>query len=151
MKKILSHVFFLILIFIINQNKLNSHESKFILKNKIQIDLEISNTFEKREIGLMHRKFLDKFKGMIFIYDKVEIVNIWMYNTYIPLDIIFLKDKNIINIIKNASPCLQLPCELYSSKEPIDTVIEINAGMSDQLKLKNGDNLEIFSGTNIVF
>jgi len=41
----------LILIFIINQNKLNSHESKFILKNKIQIDLEISNTFEKREIG----------------------------------------------------------------------------------------------------
>ncbi len=151
MKKILSHVFFLILFFIINQNKLNSHESKFILKNKIQIDLEISDTFEKREIGLMHRKFLDKNKGMIFIYDKVEIINIWMYNTYIPLDIIFLKNKNIINLKKNASPCLQLPCESYSSREPIDTVIEINAGMSDQLKLKIGDNLEIFSGTNIVF
>ena len=151
MKKILSHVFFLILIFIINQNKLRSHESKYILKNKIQIDLEVSDTFKKRETGLMHRKFLDKNKGMIFIYDKVEIINIWMYKTNIPLDIIFLKNKNIINLKKNASPCLQLPCESYSSREPIDTVIEINAGMSDQLKLKIGDNLEILSGTNKVF
>tara|TARA_B100001093_G_scaffold332129_1_gene317124 strand:+ start:143 stop:598 length:456 start_codon:yes stop_codon:yes gene_type:complete len=151
LKKIILYIYFFIIIFSINQIKLNSHESKFILKNKIQIDLEVSDTFKKRETGLMHRKFLDKNKGMIFIYDKVEIINIWMYKTNIPLDIIFLKNKNIINLKKNASPCLQLPCESYSSKEPIDTVIEINAGMSDQLKLKIGDNLEIFSGTNIFF
>ena len=110
------------------------HESK-------TLKLEISDNFHKRKIGLMNRQFLEKNKGMIFIYDNLEPVNIWMYKTFIPLDIIFLKKNKITKITPNAQPCLDLPCKLYPSSEPVDMIIEINAGQAKILNLKVGDDL----------
>ena len=110
------------------------HESK-------TLKLEISDNFHKRKIGLMNREFLEKNKGMIFIYDDLEPINIWMYNTFIPLDIIFLKKNKITKITPNAQPCLDLPCKLYPSSEPVDMIIEINAGQAKILNLKVGDDL----------
>ena len=89
----------------------------------------------------MNRQFLEKNKGMIFIYENLEPVNIWMYKTFIPLDIIFLKKNKITKITPNAQPCLVLPCKLYPSSEPVDMIIEINAGQAKVLNLKVGDNL----------
>ena len=110
------------------------HESK-------TLKLEISDNFHKRKVGLMNREFLEKNKGMIFIYDNLEPVNIWMYKTFIPLDIIFLKKNKITKITPNAKPCLDLPCKLYPSSEPVDMIIEINAGQAKILNLKIGDDL----------
>ena len=77
----------------------------------------------------------------IFIYENLEPVNIWMYKTFIPLDIIFLKKNKITKITPNAHPCLDLPCKLYPSSEPVDMIIEINAGQAKILNLKVGDDL----------
>ena len=73
------------------EEKINAKELIWIVNEVKQIKLEVSDNFNERKIGLMNRKYLENDKGMIFIYDRLEPVNIWMYNTLIPLDIIFLK------------------------------------------------------------
>ena len=65
---------------------------------KIAID---DNTKQK---GLMNMKKLKTNNGMLFIYDVPQIVKFWMYNTFIPLDIIFIDDRNIISSIKKGVP-----------------------------------------------
>ena len=137
-------VFTLILInfFIFSyQKKILTEELKWKVNESKTLRLEISDNFHKRKIGLMNRQFLEKNKGMIFIYDNLEPVNIWMYKTFIPLDIIFLKKNKITKITPNAKPCLDLPCKLYPSSEPVDMIIEINAGQAKILNLKVGDDL----------
>ena len=121
--------------------KIHAEELIWIVNEAKTIKLEISDDFNERKIGLMNKESLDRDKGMIFIYDKLEPVNIWMYNTYIPLDIIFLKKNQIRKITPNAFPCLTLPCKIYPSSEPIDMIIEINAGLAREMNLKVGDVL----------
>ena len=121
--------------------KVQAEEYKWIVNDDITLLLEISDNFQKRKIGLMNRESLKSNQGMIFIYERLEPINIWMFNTLIPLDIIFLKENKIIKITHNAMPCLDLPCKLYPSLEPVDMIIEINGGQAKILNLKVGDNL----------
>jgi uncharacterized membrane protein (UPF0127 family) len=80
----------------------------------------------------MHRKSMPQNHGMLFIFEKPQIISMWMKNTYIPLDMLFL-DKNgkIIWIHENAKP---LDESIISSRFPASFVIELNAG---QVKEKN--------------
>ena len=140
--KLLIFPFILINFFIFSyQKEILTEELTWKVHESKTLKLEISDNFHKRKIGLMNREFLEKNKGMIFIYDDLEPVNIWMYNTLIPLDIIFLKKNKITKITPNAQPCLDLPCKLYPSSEPVDMIIEINAGQAKILNLKVGDDL----------
>ena len=127
-----------------SREKINSEQLIWIVNEAKTIKLEISDNFHKRKIGLMNRESLKNDEGMIFIYDKLEPVNIWMYNTLIPLDIIFLKKNQIKKITPNVSPCPTLPCRIYSSLDPVDMIIEINAGQAKVMNLKIGDNLTFF-------
>ena len=140
--KLLVLTLILINFFILSyQKKILTEELTWKVHESKNLRLEISDNFHKRKIGLMNRQFLEKNKGMIFIYDNLEPVNIWMYKTFIPLDIIFLKKNKITKITPNAKPCLDLPCKLYPSSEPVDMIIEINAGQAKILNLKVGDDL----------
>ena len=140
--KLLIFPFILINFFIFSyQKEILTEELTWKVHESKTLKLEISDNFHKRKIGLMNRQFLKKNKGMIFIYDNLEPVNIWMYKTFIPLDIIFLKKNKITKITPNAQPCLDLPCKLYPSSEPVDMIIEINAGQAKILNLKVGDDL----------
>lgn len=123
--------------------KVLTEEIDWIIEENHKIELEISNNYKEREIGLMNRDNLNINKGMIFIYERTEPIKIWMYKTFIPLDIIFIRKNQIRNISKNARPCLKLPCKIFPSLEPIDMVIEINAGLSNELNLKIGDYLDL--------
>tara|TARA_S200000501_G_C20693008_1_gene686028 strand:+ start:319 stop:852 length:534 start_codon:yes stop_codon:yes gene_type:complete len=134
---------------LINSTVLFSEEMEYeeliwIVNESKTIKLEISDNFHKRKIGLMNRESLENDEGMIFIYDKLEPVNIWMYNTLISLDIIYLKNNRIKKITPNVSPCFTLPCKLYPSLDPVDMVIEINSGQAKVMNLKIGDNLIFF-------
>ncbi len=107
------------------------------------IELEVARTEEERARGLMYRPCLPENRGMIFVYDHPEQVNFWMKDVLIPLDIIFLSHGKIKTIYRNLLPCHAENCPDYVSKSEIDQVLELNAGMSDKLLLKENDVIVI--------
>jgi len=104
--------------------------------------VEIADTPEKRNQGLMYRENLDEDRGMLFIFEKEEIYSFWMKNTLIPLDIIWLNEnKEVVFIVKNAQPCEEENCPSIKPDKEARYVLEINAGLVDKIGLKTGNYL----------
>jgi uncharacterized protein len=112
--------------------------------NNTVIKLEEVKKFEQKQIGLMGRKSMDENHGMIFIYKKSSLLNFWMKNTLIPLDMIFLANNKIVGIIANVPPCLTpSSCPSYGPNHIANQVIELNAGKAKKLKLKEGQTIKL--------
>ena len=119
-------------------------ESQKILK---EIDIEIADTAYEKEKGLMFRKSMQEDQGMLFIYEKEDLRGIWMKNTYISLDILFINEKyEIVIIYKNAVPLSTSPMLSY---EDAMYVVEVTAGFCDTYNIKEGDivSFKYISGT----
>jgi uncharacterized membrane protein (UPF0127 family) len=96
-------------------------------------------TPEEKSEGLMFRRFLPEGEGALFIYEPPEIVNMWMKDTFIPLDMVFADcDGKIVYIEKNRQP---ETLEITSSRVPVCYVAELNGGTADRLNLKTGHYL----------
>lgn len=87
----------------------------------------------------MWKKKLINSSGMLFLYKKPQIVNIWMHNTYIPLDIIFIDEKKKVISIKIGKP---LSKKIISSNEEVMAVLELPKSCSKKLNLNIGDQLD---------
>ena len=99
--------------------------------------VEVMRTEEERERGLMERRFLPVDRGMLFQFDHVQNVLMWMKNTYIPLDMIFLSRGGVVtHIAENAEPMSEA---IISSNGPAFGVLEVNAGFARKIGLKDGD------------
>jgi uncharacterized membrane protein (UPF0127 family) len=102
-------------------------------------DVEVATTMPQEMYGLMYRKSLPDDHGMIFVYQPDQPVSMWMKNTFIPLDMLFVrKDGVIVKIITHAVPLDLAP---LSSDEPVRAVIEINDGEAAKHGLKTGDKV----------
>ncbi|HEY5796693.1 MAG TPA: DUF192 domain-containing protein [Bosea sp. (in: a-proteobacteria)] len=102
--------------------------------------VEVMRTGEQRARGLMHRRYLPADRGMLFDFQRVEPVAMWMENTYIPLDMLFIRaDGTIARIAENTEPLSQ---RTIPSGEPVLSVLEINGGVSRTLGIKPGDRVE---------
>ena len=88
----------------------------------------------------MFRKKLPQNRGMLFIYKSERVVRMWMKNTFIPLDMLFL-DKNgfITHLVKEARP---LSLEIISSMGNVLGVLELLGGTSEKLGIRIGDRVE---------
>ncbi len=102
----------------------------------IAFDLEIADTQAKRKKGLMYRTELAENAGMLFVYSHPQVITMWMENTYIALDMLFLDRGQIVSISENARP---LSRKVISSQEPAKYVLEVRAGTARRLGLKVGD------------
>lgn len=110
---------------------------------KIQLKVEVSDTSEKREKGLMFRKYLHESEGMLFVFDSEEQLNFWMKNTLIPLDIAYIDRNGVINEIYHMKP---LDVSLtYNSIKPAMFALEVNLGWFSRHKIKTGSKIE-FNG-----
>ena len=108
-------------------------------EKKIQFNIEIAQSNEERAKGLMFRKNLPQNEGMLFIFPKSRIIKMWMKNTYIPLDIIFISnDKEIVDLKHNMK---ELSNSIIISKTTSKYALEINAGLINKLNLKIGDKI----------
>ncbi len=108
-----------------------------------KFDLEIAKTSHQKNQGLMNRSELPNDQGMIFEIASESPVCMWMKNTLIPLDMIFLNNQGVVvGIVENAQPQTLDP-RCYQGKEQIKYVIEILGGMSQKVGLKILDRLDI--------
>ncbi|WP_279479681.1 DUF192 domain-containing protein [Aureimonas sp. SK2] len=104
------------------------------------IAVEIADTPKAREIGLMHREELAADSGMLFDFHETRPVSMWMKNTLIPLDMLFIdKSGTVVRIARNAQPH---SLETISSGKPVRYVLEINGGAAAGYGAKAGDKLE---------
>lgn len=101
--------------------------------------VEIAASPQQQQTGLMNRQEMARDRGMIFPLDEVRQASFWMKNTFIPLDIIFVRaDGSIANIAANTVPMSLEP--VYSDGE-VGSVLEINGGLSAELGIGPGDKV----------
>lgn len=105
--------------------------------------VEIADTPETWEHGLMERTALDPNAGMLFIFPEAAPRAFWMMNTFIPLDMLFIDaNHRVINIQENALPCAApRRCPAYNSTAPAKYVLEIPGGRARALGIKAGDSV----------
>jgi len=98
--------------------------------------VEVAADDESREKGLMYRKTMAPDAGMLFDFHTPQLVSFWMENTILPLDMLFVRaDGTIARIKANATPYSR---ENIPSGEPIQLVIELNAGRAAALGIAEG-------------
>ncbi|MBW4583306.1 MAG: DUF192 domain-containing protein [Tildeniella nuda ZEHNDER 1965/U140] len=107
------------------------------------IQLEVASTMEQQAIGLMNRTELADDRGMVFSFEPPRRVAFWMKNTLIPLDMVFLLKGKVQAISSNVPPCKADPCPTYGPNALVDQVIELRAGRSLELGLKQGDRITL--------
>jgi uncharacterized membrane protein (UPF0127 family) len=104
--------------------------------------VEIAETAQERQQGLMFRTHLPAERGMLFIQPEATPAAFWMKNTYIPLDLLYFDSAGrLLEIHADVPPCTTPSCPAYVSNGPIKYILEINAGSARRLGLQPGARL----------
>ena len=102
-------------------------------------DVFLALDYEQQRRGLMFVRELPQMTGMLFVYDSNDYRSMWMKNTLIPLDILFVRmDGTIANIAKNTEP---QSLKSITSVEPVRFVLELNAGVTDEFGIDENSKL----------
>lgn len=105
----------------------------------ITLTVELAETPEARQRGMMHRESLDPDAGMLFDFEVEQRVSIWMANTPLSLDLIYIRaDGTIAKVAVGAVPFSR---RSISSEVPVLSVLEINGGRSIELGIDPGDTV----------
>jgi len=106
---------------------------------KYRFDVEMARTPAQMAQGLMFRNSLAPDAGMLFIHETDRVASMWMKNTLIPLDMVFIAaDGRIADIRERAQPH---SLETISSAVPVRAVLEIGGGMASRLGIRRGDRV----------
>jgi uncharacterized membrane protein (UPF0127 family) len=102
------------------------------------LDVQLAQTPEQRQIGLMWRKEMPQHEGMLFVFEQATIQCFWMRNTLIPLSAAFLADDGTIVNIADMKPQSD---DSHCSEKPVRLVLEMNVGWFAKRQLKAGYQL----------
>jgi len=129
----------------------NQNQEKHIIPQQLCsentcFDLEIAQTSQERQIGLMNRDHLPEFSGMLFVFPQEKNNRFWMKNTLIPLDIIWLDEDFKVLYIANATPCgeensKKNNCTSYGTSALSRYILEINSGLTEEYGMEVGSVL----------
>lgn len=145
-------------LFIVAVGLLSKNQGKFIgsfpsptpIKEGIKIgdlaiQVEVADSGEKKAKGLSGRKSLGENEGMLFVF-KNSYPSFWMKEMLIPIDILWISDGKVVKIHKDVQPepgKTTSELTLYRPDQPIDYVLEVNAGFSDKNAVKSGDFVDL--------
>ena len=105
----------------------------------------IARTPRHRAQGLMYVRTLDADRGMLFVFPTGLVASFWMRNTYVSLDMLFVRaDGRIANIAASTRP---LTTEPYSATERVVAVLEVPAGTAARLRIRPGDRVLLPAAT----
>src|SRR5664279_1818701 len=120
---------------------------EIVTKNGVQFfAVEMATTEEEKTTGLMYRKELADGKGMLFDFSPAQEVSMWMKNTYVSLDMIFIRaDGRILRIAENTEP---MSTRIISSQGLAKGVLEVVAGTAKKYGIEPGDRVghPLFNG-----
>ena len=102
--------------------------------------VEVATNSRQHAQGLMFRRSMAPDAGMLFVYPREERIAMWMKNTLIPLDMIFIARGG--RIAKIAERTVPMSEETIPSGDPVVAVLELNAGTASRLGLKPGDRVK---------
>jgi uncharacterized membrane protein (UPF0127 family) len=113
---------------------------EIVTKSGVQVfSVEMATTEQEKETGLMYRKELADGKGMLFDFSPAQEVSMWMKNTYIPLDMIFIRaDGRILRIAENTEP---LSTKIIPSRGLAKGVLEVIGGTAKKYGIEPGDRV----------
>lgn len=101
--------------------------------------VEVADTSKTRARGLMFRKSMPADQGMLFDFKAEGPVSMWMKNTYIPLDMVFIgRDGRVVGVAADAEPLSE---RIINSPAPAYAVLELNAGAARRISLAPGDRV----------
>lgn len=113
---------------------------EIVTKSGVHVfSVEMATTEQEKETGLMYRKELADGKGMLFDFTPEQEVSMWMKNTYISLDMIFIRaDGRILRIAENTEP---MSTKIISSQGIAKGVLEVPAGTAQKYGIRPGDRV----------
>jgi len=101
--------------------------------------VEVADTNRLKSIGLMYRSSMPEGQGMLLLNEKPQRMNIWMKNTFIPLDIIYIDSNgHIVKIVENART---ESTTVMPSDGKVKAVLELNSGQVRQKNISVGDSV----------
>ena len=105
-----------------------------------RLDIYLATSNEQRSRGLMHVRSLPETTGMLFVYERDAGLSMWMKNTFIPLDILFVRaDGSVSSIAYDTEP---QSLKSIASLEPVRYVLEVNAGIAEKYSIDKYSRLE---------
>ncbi|MBW9117188.1 DUF192 domain-containing protein [Rhizobium cauense] len=142
-KSALAALFFIIAFPVLSQQPMKFDKEPLIVQTasgkRLNFIVEIADTNEQRARGLMYRKEMADDAGMIFDFGVARRVQMWMENTILPLDMLFVDSTGTIrNIKENAVPYSR---DIIDSMTDVKYVVELNAGIVGKLGIKVGDKV----------
>lgn len=105
----------------------------------LQIKVEIADTVDERSLGLMYHASLADGEGMLFIFPEETKTSFWMKNTPLSLDLIFIKDQQIVDIIEDATPFSE---DLLTPKSSYTMALEVPGGYAARNGIETGSRLQ---------
>ena len=97
--------------------------------------IEIANTPDEQEQGLMFRQSMADDHGMLFAFDHTEPLAFWMKNTPMPLDLIFISGRGKVKAIRRGTP---FSTDIVSPNQPVRFVLELKAGIAEKAGISDG-------------
>ena len=105
----------------------------------VLFDVYVAQTGPQRQQGLMYVESMGLHEGMLFIYPQSARIRMWMKNTLIPLDMLFVDENlSIVHVHANAVPLSE---DIINSGVPITAVIELNGGAAERFAINPGDRV----------
>lgn len=106
----------------------------------VRIEAEVARTAEERQVGLMYRRALAEDRGMLFDFGADTDISMWMKNTFIPLDMVFVRSDGVVHRIEHSTTPFSEA--IVSSGAPVRYVIELAAGVAAKRGIARGDRVE---------
>jgi uncharacterized membrane protein (UPF0127 family) len=109
----------------------------------VSLDVQVADTPEERQTGLMGRESLSPYDGMAFVWEEPVVGTFWMKDTVIPLSIAFWDDDGRIVSILDMDPCTEDPCPTYGPDEPFVGAVEVDRGTFERHGVGLGDRVQL--------
>jgi uncharacterized membrane protein (UPF0127 family) len=110
---------------------------------EVRVSVEIAETVEAKQRGLMGRRSLAPDAGMVFLEQEPAVSGFWMKDTLIPLSIAFWDEEGRIFRVIDMEPCLEEPCRTYDPRGAWVGAVEVNQGFFEEHGVEVGDRVKL--------